>query len=133
MRSHQAASWLSSAREKWTRPRVVGPSPVITPSRTTASACAAVFRQEILEGSKATSETSDGSGRAASGADIGSYSFQLLYRLVLGQQFHAGVNEWLMIRNSHREFFRWLPISRDRERGVHPARVRPWVHRCRAA
>src|ERR1700744_3605818 len=78
MRSHQAASWLSSAREKWTRPLVVGPSPVITPSRTTASACAAVFRQEIFEGSKATSETSDGSARAASGADIGSYSFQLL-------------------------------------------------------
>src|ERR1700761_106610 len=111
MRSHQAASWLSSAREKWTRPLVVGPSPVITPSRTTARACAAVFRQEIFEGSKAASETSDGSVRAASGADIGSYSFQ---PFVLGQHFHAGVNEWLMIRNRYREFFRWLPISRDR-------------------
>src|ERR1700761_4912712 len=111
MRSHQAASWLSSAREKWTRPLVVGPSPVITPSRTTANACAAVFRQEIFEGSKATSETADGSVKAASGADIGSYSFSAFVRV---QHFHAGVNEWLMIRNSHTEFFRWLPIGRCR-------------------
>ena len=32
-----------------------------------------------------------------------SYTSQFL---VLGQHFHAGVNEWLMIRNSHLEFFR---------------------------
>src|ERR1700743_2282058 len=105
MRSHQAASWLSSAREKWTRPLVVGPSPVITPSRTTASACAAVFRQEIFEGSKATSETSDGSVRAASEADIGS---SLLSLCVLGQHFHAGVNEGLMIRNRYSEVFQMV-------------------------
>ena len=32
--------------------------------------------------------------------------------LVLGQHVGADVNEWLMIRNSHPEFFRWLPIGR---------------------
>ena len=48
MRAHQAASSASSAREKWIRPFVVGPSPVITPSRTIVSAWAAVWRQERL-------------------------------------------------------------------------------------
>ena len=47
--------------------------------------------------------------RSARGADIGSYSSQFL---VLGQHFHAGVNEWLTIRNSAREIFRWLLICR---------------------
>src|SRR5258708_8098170 len=46
MRAHQAASSASSAREKWIRPLVVGPSPVITPSRTIVSAWAAVLRQD---------------------------------------------------------------------------------------
>src|SRR2546429_2563376 len=46
MRAHQAASSASSAREKWIRPFVVGPSPVITPSRTIVSAWAAVRRQD---------------------------------------------------------------------------------------
>jgi len=32
--------------------------------------------------------------------------------LVLVQHFHAGVNEWLTIRNSGLEIFRWLLISR---------------------
>ena len=32
--------------------------------------------------------------------------------LVLDQQFHAGVNEWLTIRNRHSDIFRWLPICR---------------------
>jgi hypothetical protein len=49
-----------------TRPLVVGPSPVMTPSRTTVRAWAAVFRQEILEGSSAEI----GSAKLASGADI---------------------------------------------------------------
>jgi len=31
---------------------------------------------------------------------------------VLGQHSTPGVNEWLMIRNSFPEFFRWLPIGR---------------------
>jgi hypothetical protein len=38
-----------------------------------------------------------------------SYTSQFL---VLVQHFHAGVNEWLTIRNSDREFFTWLPIGR---------------------
>src|ERR1700733_8159563 len=105
MRAHQAASSASSAREKCTRPLVVGPSPVITPSRTTVRASAAVFRQEIFEGSRAAI----GSATVTIGADIGSYSFQFL---VLGQHLLAGVNEWLTIRNLGREIFRWLLISR---------------------
>jgi hypothetical protein len=32
--------------------------------------------------------------------------------LVLGQHVHAGVNEWLTIRNRRRDFFRWLLICR---------------------
>jgi hypothetical protein len=32
--------------------------------------------------------------------------------LVLGQHFHAGVNDWLTIRNCDREFFRQWPIGR---------------------
>jgi len=32
--------------------------------------------------------------------------------LVLGQHFHAGVNDWLTIRNCGREFFTEWPISR---------------------
>jgi hypothetical protein len=77
----------------------------MTPSRTTARAWAAVFRQEIFEGSKAPI----GSASSTNGADIGSYSFQLF---VLGQHFHAGVNEWLTIRHSLPEFFKWLLFGR---------------------
>src|SRR5450631_1918018 len=67
MRAHQAASPASSAREKCTRPLVVGPSPVITPSRTTVRASAAVSRQEISDGSRAAT----GSAGIPAEADIG--------------------------------------------------------------
>src|ERR1035437_142219 len=77
---------------------------VITPSRTTASASAAVLRQEILDGSSAPI----GSADLAAGADI-AYSSQFLF---LGQHFHAGVNEVLTIRNPGRVFFKWLLICR---------------------
>src|SRR6476620_6371227 len=100
MRAHQAASSASSAREKWMRPLVVGPSPVITPSRTIVKAWAAVLRQ-------------DGSGTPFAavlvlGADI----YCTSQFLVLSQLFHAGVNEWLTIRNRGLDIFRWLPICR---------------------
>jgi hypothetical protein len=65
-----------------------------------------------LEGSRIfdDSKAAIGSARLASGADIG-YSSRFL---LLSQHFHAGVNEWLTIRNSSREFFKWLLISRYR-------------------
>src|ERR1700690_3806550 len=111
MRAHQAASKASSAREKCTRPLVVGPSPVITPSRTTVRASAALSRQEISEGSSAPI----GSAGLDRGADIAGSSSQFL---VLGQHFHAGVNEWLTSGNSGRDIFRWLLICRgDISRG----------------
>src|ERR1700737_2692098 len=98
MRAHQAASSASSSREKCTRPLVVGPSPVITPSRTTPRARAAVSRQEIVDGSSAPVGSSD----LSVGADIGTFLFSIL---VLGQHVGAGVNEWLMIRNLDRKIF----------------------------
>src|ERR1700738_1949432 len=113
MGAHQVASSASSAREKWIRPLVVGPSPVITPSRTTASASAAVSRQEIFDGSGAP----PGSANLGKGADIG-ISSQFL---VPDQHFHAGVNERLTIRNSNRGFFigsGWSVWRRSRVRGV---------------
>src|SRR5712671_5238852 len=105
MRTHQAASAASSSREKCTRPLVVGPSPVITPSRTTVNARAAVSRQEIFDGSSAAV----GSASLGMGADIGT---------VLGFFFWVSismprVNEWLTIGNLDREFFKGLPIGRD--------------------
>jgi hypothetical protein len=36
---------------------------------------------------------------------------------LLAQHFHAGVNEWLMIRNSQWEILKWLLICRDEFRG----------------
>src|SRR5580704_14412660 len=105
MRAHQAASKASSAREKCTRPLVVGPSPVITPSRTTQRASAALSRQEIPEGSSAPI----GSASLDRGADIAGSSSRFLG---LGQHFHAGVNEWLTNRNWGRDIFRWLLICR---------------------
>src|SRR6516165_5408604 len=75
MRTHQAVSAASSVREKWTRPLVVGPSPVITPSRTTASARAAVSLQEILEGSMVARV----SAAIANGAGIGTYSSSFFF------------------------------------------------------
>jgi hypothetical protein len=41
------------------------------------------------------------------------YSSRFLF---LSQQFHAGVNEWLTIRNSSHEFFKWLLIGRYGDR-----------------
>jgi hypothetical protein len=42
------------------------------------------------------------------------------------QHFHAGVNEWLMIRNLRRVFFRWLPIGRcDLRHGSGMSQPRP--------
>src|SRR5882757_5001817 len=102
MRAHQAASSASSAREKWMRPLVVGPSPVMTPSRTMVSACAAVLRQDGWR-------TLDASTALVLGADIVTSHFQFF---IPDQHFHAGVNEWLMIRNLRSEIFRWLLISR---------------------
>jgi hypothetical protein len=67
-----------------------------------------VFRQEIFDGSR----TAIGSATVTLGADICSYSFQFLQFLVLGEHLLAGVNEWLTIRNLHREIFRWLLICR---------------------
>src|SRR6266851_7369945 len=78
------------------RPLVVGPSPVITPSRTIVSACAAVLRQEIFDGSSAPI----GSAMWATGADIGRFLFS--FSCSRSQHVHAGVNEWLTIRKSHR-------------------------------
>src|SRR6266567_691107 len=81
MRAHQAASSASSSREKCTRPLVVGPSPVITPSRTMVRACAAVSRQEISDGSRAPI----GSASPGVEADIG-----VLFFLLPVPAIHAG-------------------------------------------
>src|SRR3978361_198676 len=67
MRAHQAASSASSVREKWMRPLVVGPSPVITPSRTMVRAWAAVLRQD---GWSALDVSADVAANLALGADI---------------------------------------------------------------
>jgi hypothetical protein len=53
---------------------VVGPSPVITPSRTMVRACAAVLRQEIFEVTVAV-----GSLSIPAGADIGTLLCFLLH------------------------------------------------------
>src|SRR5215210_5889959 len=90
MRSHHAASKASSAREKCMRPLVVGPSPVITPSRTTLRAWAALSRQEIAFGSSAPS----GSANLGRGAVICTTS-QFLFRVSIST---PGVNERLTIR-----------------------------------
>src|SRR6202161_1075259 len=82
MRAHQAASSASSTRGKIMRPRVVGPSPVITPSRTMVRASAAVLRQEIFEVSMATIGSTD----LAAEADIGT----LLIFLFLTPAFPCG-------------------------------------------
>src|SRR5229473_3977758 len=88
------------------RPLVVGPSPVMTPSRTIVSACAAVLRQEIFDGSSAPI----GSAMWATGADIGRFLFS--FSCSRSQHVHAGVNEWLTIRKSHRVVFKGLRICR---------------------
>src|ERR1700744_721781 len=103
MRSHHATSSASSSREKCTRPRVVGPSPAMTPSRTIVSARAAVSRQEISEGSKAEIDSAE----AAKGADIGICSSQFLALVS-----PADVNDWLTIRNPIGEIFTRLAFCR---------------------
>src|SRR5215217_3159527 len=106
MRAHQAASSASSAREKWIRPLVVGPSPVITPSRTMVSAWAAVLRQD---GWGTSSDVSvDASVVLAVGAGI----VALLDFFFRSSISIRGMNERLTIRNSHSQIFRWLPIGR---------------------
>src|SRR3954447_5672593 len=70
MRAHQAASSASIAREKCTRPFVVGPSPVITPSRTMVSACAAVSRQDGSRDGDSTDFSTDFSTDLDAAADI---------------------------------------------------------------
>src|SRR3954453_1431827 len=72
------------------RPFVVGPSPVITPSRTMASASAALLWQDIFEVSMAV-----GRAETAAAADIGT----LLFSCSDPQHFHAGVNEWLTVES----------------------------------
>jgi hypothetical protein len=52
--------------------------------------------------------TADASTVLVPGADIACTS-QFLFLIQHGD---AGVNEWLMIRNSHSEIFKWLPIGR---------------------
>src|SRR4029079_3484891 len=109
MRAHQAASSASSAREKWMRPLVVGPSPVMTPSRTMVRAWAAVVRQV---GDSAPGNSA-GLVRGADIIPLLSFCFLVcLSGSFLGQHFHAGVNEWLTIRNRGFDIFRWLPICR---------------------
>src|SRR4051812_42798706 len=102
MRAHQAASSASSAREKWIRPLVVGPSPVITPSRTMVSACAAVWRQDGCG-------TSDVSAVLAVGAGIVALLLDFYFRSSISIR---GMNDGLTNQNSHPEIFRWLPIGR---------------------
>jgi hypothetical protein len=63
------------------RPLVVGPSPVITPSRTIVRASAAVSRQEIR-----VSMVASGSANLATEADIGT----LLIFLISGAAFPCG-------------------------------------------
>src|SRR6187401_3501767 len=111
MRAHQAASSASSAREKWIRPLVVGPSPVMTPSRKMVSAWATDLRQE---GCSTADASTDLVSDLVLGADIACTS-QFLFWI---QHCDAGVNEWLMIRHLHSEIFKWLPIGRgDRWQG----------------
>src|SRR5436305_8205623 len=98
MRAHHAASNASAAREKCTRPSVVGPSPVITPSRTTPSAKAALSRQEILAGSRAAMLWANSGKRAF----IGTVSRLCVFGVTNSM---PDVNEWLKIRNFRHPFF----------------------------
>src|SRR4029077_7469809 len=95
MRAHQAASSASSAREKWMRPLVGGPSPVMTPSRTMVRAWAAVLRQEGWSRLNA-------SPTLELGADIACTS-QFLFWSSISMR---GVNEWLM--NTHVNYLKTL-------------------------
>src|ERR1700755_2322103 len=104
MRAHQAASSASSAREKWTRPLVVGPSPVNTPSRTIVSARAEVLRQ----GGSGTPIASTGFSTLLDLADI--ITVTLLSSVSCSGR--APVNEWLTIRHRDLSISKWLLIGR---------------------
>src|ERR1700744_6093332 len=100
MRAHQAASSASSAREKCTRPLVVGPSPVSTPSRTMVSAWADVLRQV-------------GSGTPVASTLL--YFADIVTVTLPSSVSSSGrgpVNEWLTIRNRDLSISRWLLIGR---------------------
>src|SRR3954452_25572276 len=98
MRAHQAASSASSAREKWIRPLVVGPSPVITPSRTIASAWAAGLRQDGCG-------TSDVSVDVSAVLAVGAGIVALLNFYSRPRISTRGMNEQLEIRNCDLEIF----------------------------
>src|SRR3977135_2398483 len=85
------------------RPLVVGPSPVITPSRTIVRASAAVLRQEISDGSRAPTRSA---GIPAEAVIVFSFAF---FR---PQQSMPGMNEWLTIRSLARVFCKQLLIGR---------------------
>jgi hypothetical protein len=82
------------------RPLVVGPSPVITPSRTIVSAWAAVWRQD---GCGTSDVSADVSAVSAVGAGIGA----LLDFFFLASSISiSGMNERLTIRYPHpRDFY----------------------------
>ena len=61
----------------------------------------------------------EGADRVGSLGTRGRHSYTSQF-LLLVQHFHAGVNEWLMIRNSRLEIFRWLPIGRCDDRHGSP-------------
>src|SRR6267142_2046301 len=85
------------------RPLVVGPSPVITPSRTIVRASAAVLRQEISDGSRAPTRSA---GIPAEAVIV--FSFVFFH----SQQSTPGMNEWLTIRSLARVFCKQLLIGR---------------------
>src|SRR5580698_7139953 len=97
MRTHQAASSASSAREKCTRPLVVGPS--------TVRAWAAVLRQV---GSRTPIASTDFSTLLDLAADI--ITVTLLSSVSCSDR--RAVNEWLTIRNRDRSISKWLLIGR---------------------
>jgi hypothetical protein len=87
----------------------VGPSPVITPSRTIVSAWAAVWRQDGCGTSDVSVDVSaDVSKVLAVGAGI----VALLNFFFRSSISIPGMNERLTIRNWQFEIFRWLPIGR---------------------
>src|ERR1700719_3313139 len=99
MRTHQAASSASSAREKCTRPLVVGPSPVNTPSRTIVSAWAEVLRQ-----------VGSGTPIASTLLDLAADIVTVTLLSSVSCSGRGPVNEWLTIRNRDRSISKWLLI-----------------------
>ena len=85
---------------------VVGPSPVITPSRTIVSAWAAVLRQEGCGTSDVSADVVSGLGSR------GRHNCTSQFLFFRSSISIRGMNERLTIRNSHSLIFRWLPIGR---------------------